>query len=113
MTKSSTAPNAAAVSASNPAISDSIMLDTPVVRGDTEITSVQVRKPLSGELRGVTLSGLMQLDVREIIVVLPRITIPTLMQPEVEKLDPADLVKLGAEVVGFLMSKADKASLPA
>jgi hypothetical protein len=111
MTKSASTTTPA--SASNPAISDPITLDTPVVRGDTSITSVQVRKPLSGELRGVTLSGLMQLDVREMIVVLPRITIPTLMQNEVEKLDPADLVALGAEVVGFLMSKADKASLPA
>lgn len=103
----------AAASANNPLISEPITLDTPVVRGETTIAKVQVRKPLSGELMGVTLSGLLQLDVREVIVVLPRVTVPTLLKHEVEKLDPADLVKLAAEVAGFLMSRADKASMTA
>lgn len=101
-----------AITASNVKISDAVILDEPVTRGDTTISSVQVRKPQSGELRGATLAGLLQLDVTELIRVLPRITVPTLLQHEVEKLDPADLVNLGSEVVSFFVSKKDRASLP-
>lgn len=97
----------------NATISKPITLETEIKRGDTTVTGVQVRKPLSGELRGVSLAELAQLDVGALIKVLPRITVPTLLPTEVEKLEPCDLMALGAEVVGFLMSKADRASLSA
>jgi hypothetical protein len=40
-----------------------ITLDTPIKRGETSIASVEVRKPVSGELRGCNLTDLLQMDV--------------------------------------------------
>jgi hypothetical protein len=85
-----------------------VTLDEPLTRGDTVITSVQVRKPLSGELRGVSLMELGNMDVASLQRVLPRITQPTLAPHDVANLDPADLMALGAEVAIFLLKKADR-----
>lgn len=92
--------------AEGPRLSPAIDLDTPVKRGETAIARVQLRKPQGGELRGLSLVDLAQLDVNALHKLLPRITIPTLTLPEVQALDPADLLALGAEVSGFLLQKA-------
>lgn len=82
-----------------------VELDEPLKRGTQTIDVVAVRKPQSGELRGVSLQDLLNLDVSALLVVLPRITSPTLTQPEVARLEPADLVQLGSKVSGFLLTK--------
>ncbi|GAB5098717.1 phage tail assembly protein [Caballeronia sp. HLA56] len=86
-------------------------LDTPLVRGEQTITTITLRKPKSGELRGVSLSDLVNLDVTALSKVLPRISTPTLTEHDVANIDPADLVELGGIFAGFLMSKAVKSKL--
>lgn len=86
-------------------------LDTPLVRGEQIVTTVTLRKPKSGELRGVSLSDLVNLDVAALSKVLPRISTPTLTEHDVANIDPADLVELGGIFAGFLMSKAVKSKL--
>ena len=86
-----------------------VTLDTPIVRGDTTVDTVQIRKPNSGELRGLTLMALSQLDVGALEKLLPRITIPPLLKHDIAALDPADLMQLGGEVMDFLLPKAAKA----
>lgn len=86
-----------------------ITLDTPIVRGSTEITEVTLRKPVSGELRGVSLTDLLQMDVLALRKVLPRITTPILTDHEIGLMDPADLVQMATEVAGFLLPKSAKA----
>ncbi|UUC83848.1 phage tail assembly protein [Stutzerimonas stutzeri] len=88
---------------------DAITLDEPLKRGEQTISSVTVRKPAAGELRGVTLSDLLNLEVNALIKVLPRVTSPSLTEQEVARLDPADLVQLGSKVAGFLLPKSVKA----
>lgn len=83
-----------------------VSLETPLVRGEQTIEQVQLRKPASGELRGCSLVGLSQLDFAELRRVIPRITQPVLTEADVDRLDPADLVAIGAEVSGFLLPKA-------
>lgn len=87
---------------------NTITLDTPIKRGTSEIKEVTLRKPSSGELRGTSLSALVQLDVDALHKVLPRISSPTLTEPEVTALDPADLVQVGVVFAGFLTPKAAK-----
>ncbi|RQT11849.1 phage tail assembly protein [Burkholderia contaminans] len=86
-------------------------LDTPLVRGNQTITSITLRKPKSGELRGVSLSDLVSLDVVALSKVLPRISSPMLTEADVANIDPADLVQLGGIFAGFLMPKAVKSRL--
>ncbi|NRO98130.1 phage tail assembly protein [Paraburkholderia sp. NMBU_R16] len=87
---------------------NSHVLDSPLTRGSQTITKVTLRKPKSGELRGVSLSDLVNLDVSALSKVLPRISSPTLTEQDVASIDPADLVMLGGIFVGFLMPKAVK-----
>lgn len=85
-----------------------ITLDTPIKRGESEIKDISVRKPNSGELRGVSLTDLLQMEVTALHKVLPRITEPALTDVEVSGLDPADLFQLGTAVTSFLLPKAMK-----
>jgi hypothetical protein len=82
-----------------------VPLDTPIQRGEQTISSVTLRKPKAGELRGLSLSALMRVDVDSLQVLLPRISSPTLTKFDVANLDPVDLVALGGEVLAFLLPK--------
>ena len=86
-----------------------VVLDTPIKRGSHTVTHVTVRKPRAGELRGVSLVSLLQMDVAALQAVLPRVTTPVLTRPDIDQLDPCDLVQLGTEVSNFLLPKADRA----
>tara|TARA_R110002167_G_scaffold98718_11_gene259435 strand:+ start:8550 stop:8909 length:360 start_codon:yes stop_codon:yes gene_type:complete len=85
---------------------NSVALDTPIKRGGQAITRVTLRKPNAGELRGLSLTEILQLDVSSLQRLLPRISDPVLTEHDVAQLDPADLVQLGGVAVGFLLPKA-------
>ena len=87
---------------------NTVVLDTPIRRGATVIDSITLRKPNSGELRGVSLAELLQMDVNSLVKVVPRISSPTLTPVEVNSMDPADLFALGTKVSGFLLQKSMK-----
>lgn len=91
-----------------------IELDEPIKRGNSDITSITLRKPVSGELRGVSLMELANMDVLALRKVLPRISSPSLTDVEVGRMDPADLMQCGVAVASFLLTKkARQASLEA
>ncbi|MGY2295006.1 phage tail assembly protein [Pseudomonas yamanorum] len=87
---------------------NTVSLDTPIRRGTTTIDSITLRKPNSGELRGISLAELLQMDVNSLIKVLPRISTPTLTAVEISTMDPADLFALSTKVSGFLLQKSMK-----
>ncbi|WBQ17845.1 phage tail assembly protein [Sphingobium yanoikuyae] len=88
-----------------------VTLDKPIVRGETVIESLNVRMPQAGELRGLSLSALLNLDYGALENLLPRITIPNLTKPEIAAMAPSDLTQLGSEVMDFLLPKDAKAAL--
>ena len=83
-----------------------ITLDTAIRRGEQVIESIDLRKPFAGELRGVSLVDLLQMDVTALQTVLPRITTPALTAHDVSQMDPADLLQLAGGVSAFLLPKA-------
>lgn len=85
-----------------------VHLNVPITRGEQTIDSLTVRKPKAGELRGLNLQELISCDISAIMKVLPRITEPSLLDSEVNDLDPADLAELGGTVRGFFMTKAER-----
>lgn len=82
-----------------------VTLDQPIARGKESVTKVTLRKPKAGELRGLSLSDLLNLDVNAISTVLPRISSPMITKDEVLNMDPADLVQIGGEISNFLVPK--------
>jgi hypothetical protein len=93
----------------SPVLSDPVTLKSPLQRGEQKITSVQVRTPRAGELRGVKLSELLATDVDSLRAVLPRVTVPTIAAAELDTMDPGDFVQLGAKVVDFLLPAESQA----
>jgi len=85
-----------------------VTLDTPIERGEQTIATLQLRKPKSGELRGLSLVDLGQLKVDSLTKLLPRISTPPISEVEAGNLDPADLLACGAEIGGFLLQKSQR-----
>lgn len=91
---------------------NAITLETPIKRGETIIDSIELRRPGAGELRGLKLADVLQLDVDAAIKLLPRITSPALISEEVARMDPADLLQCASKVAGFLLRKSDLQDTP-
>lgn len=85
-----------------------VQLEAPIIRGEQVISEIAIRKPKSGDLRGVKLIDLMQMDVLALRKVLPRVSVPTLADHEIGNMDPADLVECGVALTNFLLSKRAK-----
>lgn len=85
---------------------NTVRLDTPIKRGSHLVEEITLRKPASGELRGIHLAELLNMDVTSLIKLLPRISMLT--APEASQLDPADLVAIGVKITGFLLQKQTK-----
>lgn len=90
---------------------NTVTLDYPIQRGEQVISAVKLRKPSAGELRGIKLVDLLQIDVSAVATLLPRITEPTLTAADVNKLDPADLVAIGTHTASFFVPRAQRESL--
>lgn len=88
-----------------------VPLQTPIERKGETITTLQLMKPRTGDLRGLALADLLTMKADAVAVLLPRISVPTLMKNEVDDMDPADLVSCSVEVAGFLVPKAAMESL--
>lgn len=89
-------------------VSDPIELDEPIKRGEQTISEITLRKPKSGELRGVSLADVLQMQTDALITLIPRLSTPSLTAVEVRQMDPADLVQCGGEIAGFLLTKRAK-----
>ena len=80
-----------------------ITLTQPLKQGDKSITEITLRKPMSGELRGIKLLDIMQMDVTAYVPLLPRITTPMLSESQINNLDPADLIQVMTGVQSFFV----------
>ncbi|MGH1450229.1 MAG: phage tail assembly protein [Pseudomonadaceae bacterium] len=87
---------------------ETVALDEPIIRGEQKIDSITLRKPTAGELRGVSLTELIQMEVGALRKVLPRITTPALLDHETGRMDPADLLQCGVAIAGFLLQRSAK-----
>lgn len=88
-----------------------VTLQSPVQRGDDAITSIRLRKPKAGELRGLKLESILSSDVSAILSLVPRISEPALLAHDCDGLDIADLAEIGGAIVGFFLTPAQKAQM--
>ncbi|RYU50044.1 phage tail assembly protein [Aliivibrio finisterrensis] len=68
-----------------------ITLPTPIMKDDKEVTTIELRKPCAGDLRGLNLTDVCQMDFNAAYEILPRISILNerdLLDIEVENLTP-------------------------
>jgi hypothetical protein len=88
-----------------------ITLMEPIMRGETKIDSLTLRKPGSGELRGLNLQNIYSLDVGTILTIVTRCSDPVLTSEEADGLDPADLMEIGGALKGFFMTAAERTAM--
>lgn len=86
-----------------------IKLDVPIKRGETTIAEINIVKPDSGALRGLSLVDIGRLEVDALQKLIPRISRPNITMNEVKELDSADLMAIGVEAASFLMRKSNRA----
>lgn len=82
--------------------------ETGFTRGDERILKVRLRKPIGGDLRGLSLKDLMQADIDAIITVLPRISDPIMTAHDAASLEAQDLAEAGGTITGFFYTSAQK-----
>jgi len=82
-----------------------VTLSQPIERGEKSITSVTLRKPNAGELRGTKIMDLVMADVNSLVTVLPRISDPALSEADIGTMDISDIAAMGFEVSSFLEQK--------
>ncbi len=87
-------------------------LDQPIQRQGQTIATLALRKPTAGELRGLSLVSVLQMDVDALATLLPRISTPTVHKPEVLAMDPADVLAAGIVVAGFLQQRGQQGDRP-
>ncbi|WDF71492.1 phage tail assembly protein [Novosphingobium sp. KACC 22771] len=106
MTTTPTNAKIAAAFTPAPGKSRTVTLDTPLVRenGNT-ISELTLRKPKSGELRGLKIPDIVAGDADTIIALLPRIAHPTITASEAEQLDFDDIAEITGALLSFLETK--------
>ncbi|HEX2794692.1 MAG TPA: phage tail assembly protein [Croceicoccus sp.] len=86
-----------------------ITLAEPITReSGADVTAITLRKPKAGELRGLSISNLVNSDAGSLITLLPRIAEPFITEAEAADLSAEDFAEIGGTIVGFFMSAAQK-----
>lgn len=88
-----------------------VTLSTPIRRGEQVIEEVTLRKPMGGDLRGLSIQQIMQGDYNSIRTLVPRIASPQVLDVDIDGLDSADVGAITGEVMGFFMTKAQIAAI--
>lgn len=92
---------------------ENVTLSVPLQRGETSIAALTIRRPKSGELRGLSLQDIMTTDIVAMLTLIPRVSEPPLTADEANALDPADLSEIAGTIRGFFMTKGEKAVMEA
>ena len=92
---------------------ETITLDNPIKRGEQTITTLTIRKPKTGALRGIALADVLKIDVDAMIKIIPRVSNPNVTESEVSDLDLADFTKLATAVVGFFAPQSERLKIKA
>jgi hypothetical protein len=89
-----------------------VKLEEPLERGEEKIAELKLRRPDAGSLRGISLADLLRMETGAVAKLLPRISTPSLVDAEVDSLDPADLLAISVEVASFFMTREELAAFP-
>lgn len=84
-----------------------VEFDEGFVRGNETIKNVQLNKPKTYALRGLSLSNVIQMDVEALAKLATRITLPSMTEQDVYNLSPADFTTLGVAMIGFFVSNSN------
>lgn len=76
-----------------------ITLKKPLTIDSKEIAKIEVRSPGAGELRGLSLAALAELEVDTILKLMPRVTKPSISEDDAEDFSLPDLLAIGGALI--------------
>lgn len=82
-----------------------IELNKPLKRGEKTIKSLEIREPSAGELRGIKLLDVAQMDASAYAELLPRISTPAITAQEFNQMAMSDLMQVMTTVAGMFEGK--------
>ena len=82
-----------------------IPLEQPIPRDGGELAVLRLRRPVSGDLRNLSMARLGQLDFDELRKLLPRISMDGVIAEEVDAMSVADMMEIAGEVTDFLVPR--------
>lgn len=82
-----------------------ITLDTAIQRGTDEITTIELREPKGGDLRGLSLNDLARGEMDALMVLIPRISSPFITKTDMESMTAPDLAECLQVTRGFFEPK--------
>lgn len=83
-----------------------VTLTKPIQVDGEDVTKITLRKPEPGELRGLKLTDILQMDVVALTTLLPRITQPPLDENQISTdLETEDFMDMAAKTTLFFVKK--------
>lgn len=89
-----------------------VTLTHPLPYGNGTLKEITFRKPKAGDLRGLKLAGLAEMDVDLILKIGGRLSIQAVTDAQLWELDPVDLLKVTEKVVGFFTDAVPSPTTP-
>lgn len=78
-----------------------IVLSSPLAYGKDSLGEISLREPLAGDLRGIKLRDVFDLDPAALSILLPRIASPALTSAHINQMSLPDMMAIFAKVVDF------------
>lgn len=92
---------------------ETVTLVEPIVRGETRIEKITLRKPKAGELRGLSLQDIMRNEATALLQLIPRVSEPPLTAHEADNLEADDFAEISGAIRGFFMTTSEKQAIEA
>ena len=85
-----------------------VTLAQGILRGENRITDITVRKPLTKQLRGVSISRLIEMNADDWQIVLPRVTTPKVDKVDFSQMTVTDFTKLCSTAAELMFEDAEE-----
>ncbi|MGR3501616.1 phage tail assembly protein [Pseudaestuariivita sp.] len=92
-----------AMSAEDRLLSGQLTLINAVEIDGKPVKHIQLRKPKAGDMRGLKMTNILQMDVSAMITLIPRISTPALTPQQVDQMEVMDFTILCSGVLAFFV----------
>ncbi len=82
-----------------------VSFDPPIKIGEEEYKKIEVRTPNAGELRGISITSLLNFEAGALITALSRVSNPSFSEMELDQMPANGLIALGTPMVEILLGE--------
>jgi len=85
---------------------ETLILENPIQRGENTLSALTLHKPKGGQLKGISIRAVMDMECDTVQRLLPRICDPKITAQEANNLEAEDLAMAGVKIAGFFLPKS-------